>query len=181
MIIFDTETTGLVKAIASDIKHQPRIIEFAAIKLCDETLAELDRVHFLSSPSRPIPTEIVKITKITDKMVEGEKTFAQRIEELKKFFEGETNLIAHNLSFDKSMLDIEMKRNQVEDFPMPKNLICTIEQSFHLKGVRLNQGRLYEIATGGMKFEGAHRAINDVEALTKCVVWMIENNYIDIK
>ena len=181
MIIFDTETTGLVKAIASDIKHQPRVIEFAAIKLCDETLAELDRLHFLVNPKRPVPPEIVKITKITDKMVEGEKTFIERIEELKNFFDGENNLIAHNLSFDKSILDIELKRNQVDDFPIPKNLICTIEQSYHIKGIRLNQGRLYEIATDGMKFQGAHRAINDVEALAKCVVYMIENNYIELK
>jgi len=43
-IIFDTETTGLPVNSIIDIKKQPEIIEFAAIKIDDETLDEIDRL-----------------------------------------------------------------------------------------------------------------------------------------
>ena len=36
MILFDTETTGLVQAYATPLADQPHIIEFAALKLSDK-------------------------------------------------------------------------------------------------------------------------------------------------
>lgn len=180
MIVFDTETTGLVKALACDIKHQPSIIEFAAIKLCDTDYSEKSRLHFMVNPLKQLSPEIVKITKITDNMLKDALPFEKRVDELRDFFDGEKNLIAHNLCFDLSMLEIEFSRLGVTDFPMPENKICTVEQSFHINKARMKQSQLYSFATDGLSFEGAHRAINDVEALTTCVVWLIENNCIKL-
>lgn len=181
MIIFDTETTGLPKAIASNPKHQPQIIEFAAIKLSDDDYKEVDRLHFLVNPKRRLPPEIVKITSITDSMLKDAPVFGEKIDELNLFFKDETNLIAHNLAFDKLMLELELERLGIDDFPMPSNLICTVAESFHVKGFRLKQSNLFGLATNGLEFAGAHRAINDVEALCTCTLWMIENNYIELK
>ena len=68
MIAFDTETTGLpIKGeLSSPLKMQPHIIEFAAIKLDDETLEETDRLHFFCKPPISIPAVITKITSIDD-------------------------------------------------------------------------------------------------------------------
>tara|TARA_R110001632_G_scaffold228690_2_gene364146 strand:- start:2976 stop:3521 length:546 start_codon:yes stop_codon:yes gene_type:complete len=181
MIIFDTETTGLPKAIASNNRHQPKIIEFAAIKLSDDDFRETDRIQFLINPKRKIPPEIIKITNITDSMLKDASFFEDKIDEIVSFFSGENNLIAHNLAFDKLMLELEFERAGRDDFEMPKNLICTVEQSFHIKGFRLKQSALFDLATDGLEFSGAHRAMNDVEALCTCALWMIDNNYIELK
>lgn len=180
MIIFDTETTNLIKAIAINDKHQPRMIEFAGIKLNDETLEEEERMSFFVNPLVPVPDFITKITNITTAMVSKAPPFSKRVEKLRGFFLGEKTLIAHNLSFDLGILELELKRIGVEDFPVPPNLQCTVEQSLHLENKRLNQATLYSYATGGKTFEGAHRAINDVEALAVCVKWMIGEGMIEL-
>ena len=66
MIVFDTETTGLPAADAAPLAKQPHIIEFAAIKLDEDTLEEVSRLEFLSKPPIDLPPIITKITGITD-------------------------------------------------------------------------------------------------------------------
>jgi hypothetical protein len=56
-------------------------------------------------------------------------------------------------------------------------LICTVEQSMPLRGYRLSLTDLYAALDLG-KFEGAHRARNDVEALVECVVAMKNGDYL---
>jgi hypothetical protein len=45
--------------------------------------------------------------------------------------------------------------------------ICTVEQTQHIKGFRLNLSGLHEFLFGE-KFSGAHRAKVDVAALVRC-------------
>lgn len=47
-IVFDTETTGLLKPESAPLSEQPQIIEFAGIKVDFDTLEEIDRLEFLS-------------------------------------------------------------------------------------------------------------------------------------
>jgi DNA polymerase III epsilon subunit-like protein len=84
---------------------------------------------------------------------------------LKKFIEGHDEVVAHNLSYDKSMVDCEMKRAGLTvDWP---ELICTVEATEHIKGHRLNLTSLHELLMGEA-FSGAHRAEADVRALANC-------------
>lgn len=172
MIIFDTETTGLVEPEAAPIEKQPRMIEFAAIKLNSETLEEISRMEFLCHPGKDLPPQIVKITGITDSMLKGKKSFAAHYHSLVDFFIGEKDLVAHNCQFDVDILRFELERmGKLLQFPWPSNHICTVEKTLPIKGHRLSLTKLHEHLFGE-PFPSAHRAMVDVEALTRCVIEM---------
>lgn len=180
MIIFDTETTGLLKASIVDLDKQPKIIEFAAIKLNDETLEEMDRIEFLVHPGESLPKEIVKITGITDDKLKNAKNFEYHYEKLVDFFLGERFLFAHNISFDMGMLKNDLARiGRATQFPYPPRQICTVNQTMQIKGYRLKLGILHHYLFGE-DFKEAHRAMNDVEALTRCVIKLIKDKSIKL-
>lgn len=172
MIVFDTETTGLPVAMNMPLDRQPHIIEFAAIKLDDDTLEEKDRIEFLCKPPISIPPIITNITGITDDKLKDEKPFSAYMKPLVNFFIGEKVLIAHNIDFDRKLLMFELSRmGMMTNFPWPPIHICTVEKTTFIKGHRLKLGELYEIATGN-KIKDAHRAMNDVEALCASIAWL---------
>lgn len=176
MIIFDTETTELVAPEASNINRQPRIVEFAAIRVMNESLLPMAgikcQLESFINPGVPIPPESTKITGITNDMVKTLPKFSAFYESLWNFFLGEDTIVAHNLAFDSNVLRYELTRIDKQfKFPWPPKQICTVEASIGLAGHRLNLGKLHEIATGAPHPE-AHRALSDVEALLRCVRWM---------
>lgn len=169
MILFDTETTGLLLPDVADLKKQPKIIEFAAIKLCDETLKEKGRLDLLINPNEEITPFITKLTGITNEMVLGKPCFADAIGSIVDFFLGERTLVAHNLGFDSSVLRNELKRLGKEfQFPWSPDWVCTVERTFDIRGRRLKLSDAYELSTG-KEFKEAHRAMKDVEALVEVV------------
>lgn len=169
MIVLDNETTNLTMPEAAPLDQQPRIIEFAAIKLDDKTLKETERIDFLCDPRMIIPPESVKITGITNEMVKGLPPFLAHVPRMVDFFLGQRTVVAHNLSFDVTILRYELQRlGRVTSFPWPPEQICTVEATMGLKGYRLKLGDLYELLMGKPMKE-AHRAIVDVEALCDCV------------
>lgn len=171
-IVYDTETTGLPAPDGVPLASQPKIIEFAAIKL-DQDLIEIGRMEFLANPGHPLSDIIVKITGITDDMLKDKPSFSANMENLCDFFLGTQSVIAHNAKFDLALLKFELARlDRVTSFPWPPKQICTIEKTMHLEGYRLNLGKLYKKATGKEHMKNAHRAMADVEALTECVRWM---------
>lgn len=179
-IIFDTETTGLVKPLATPIHEQPQIIEFAAIKVDFDSLEELDRINFLVDPGCELPEIITKITGITNQQLEDEEAmpFADSFDELAEFFLGVHTLVAHNLTFDTSLLRFELQRIGCEfKFPWPPKQICTVEASFELHNRRMKLCQLHEEATGAPHKE-AHRAMADVEGLLTCVKYLREKELI---
>lgn len=173
MIIFDTETTGLINASIVDLDKQPKIIEFAAIKLCDKTLQEVDRIEFLVQPNFALPAVITKITGLTDAKLKDAKTFEHHYPALADFFLGERILIAHNIAFDMGMLKNDLARiGRATQFPYPPNQVCTVNKTLQIKGYRLKLGALHSHLFGE-DFPEAHRAMVDVEALTRCVKKLI--------
>lgn len=175
MILFDTETTGLVEPMATPLSKQPHIIEFAAIRLDDRTLEEddpEDYVHFLCKPPIPLPEIITKITGLTDKDLAGEKPFAAYYPDLCQFFFGEEKICAHNLPFDRSLLTFELMRmDRLTQFPWPYKHICTVDCSLSIKGRRMKQEELYLMATG-KPADQTHRALDDVRQLAEVVRWL---------
>ena len=173
MILFDTETTKLAGTLPTSLKKQPKITEICLIKLDDKTLKEVDRYHTFLNVGESLDSFIVKLTKITDEMLKDAPTFPQEYGNIASFFLGERTMIAHNLSFDASVLRFELQRIEKEfQFPWPMNWICTVENSMDINGKRMKQGDLYEHYTG-KKLEGAHRADVDTEALCEIVRGMV--------
>lgn len=173
ILVFDTETTGLPTKLKA-IGEQPYITEFAGIKF-EPGKKRQQKLEFLCKPPTPIPDNIVKITGIDDAMVAGEQPFKTRLAELREFFTGVDVLMAHNVDFDVTMLATELTRaNSQFKFPWPITHICTAEFSrMYGGGGRLKMSELHEHLFGEA-FEGAHRAMVDTAALTRCVIEMIK-------
>jgi DNA polymerase III epsilon subunit-like protein len=174
-VVFDTETTGLIKPSANDIKDQPYITEI----YCYKQVREGNRIEIIGEfdslvkPPIVISDEITRITGITNEMLERAPSFKQIAPDLAEFFVGVNRFVAHNLPFDKSMLANELLRcDRVLKFPWPTTHVCTVEKSMHYEQRRLTLTRLHEFlfATG---FPNAHRAKNDVIPLVRCYNEMI--------
>lgn len=175
--VFDTETTGLINSGLLDLDKQPEVIEFAAIKFnldSDEQIAEYE---CLIKPKRNITAEITNITGISNAMVEDRPTFQAQLYYIKEALEQADAVVAHNLSFDMEIINIEMKRLGTE-LKWPDRRICTVEQTMPYKGYRVSLSDLHESLFNGEKFDGAHRAINDVKALVRCVKTLYKMEYI---
>ena len=172
MIVFDTETTGLPKPSSVPLEEQPKIIEFAAIKLDNKTLKETDRVEFLLNPEEKLDPVITKITGLKDEDLIGQPLFVEQYPLLADFFLGEREMVAHYVAFDRSLLEFDLRRiDKLMQFPWPIKHTCTVEASYPLKNFRLKLTQLHEIVTGSPHKE-AHRAMADVEALATCVRWL---------
>lgn len=167
-MVFDTETTDLIKNMAVKIEQQPEIISLAYNIVDLDTGLIIKTESFLFKPSKPIREEITKINGITNEMVASAPTFTSLHLILKEEFEfGAECSIAHNLAYDCDMVNIEMQRcNEVVRWP---RLICTVEQTMHLLGYRLSLTNLYTHLFGET-FQDKHSAIGDVAALTKCAI-----------
>jgi DNA polymerase III epsilon subunit-like protein len=175
MIVFDTETTGLLKPEIVPLEQQPEIIEFAAVKLDDITLDQTDAVSFLVKPRiLPLAPEIIKITGITSEMLAEQKTFATRVALLTNLFLGEKVLVAHNCDFDVQVLALELRRvARLLRFPWPAEHVDTVELTMDIeaerkKSARLKLSELYTALTGEAAPK-AHRALVDVQTLATCV------------
>lgn len=178
MIIWDTETTGLPKPETCPLDEQPRIIEYAGIKLDDKTLKEKGRMEFICNPGIKLDEVITKITGLADRDLEDKPPFVAFYPKLVDFYLGERSMVAHNLPFDRSLLTFDLMRiDCLTKFPWPPKHICTVEASMGVRGYRLKLELLHEIVTG-MKHKDAHRAMNDVEALVTCVRWLRKEGYL---
>lgn len=182
MIIFDTETTGLKKAASVPLERQPSVIEFAAIKLDDATLEEKARIEFMCNPNREIEDGAYRAHKISSQDLIGKEEFSAHYPNLVRFFFGEKYLIAHNIAFDMSMLIFELKRiGKLTKFPYPPIQICTIQKTKHLNNGGWMKLQFLHETLLGKSFEEAHRAMKDVEALTRCVKELVKRGDIKIK
>lgn len=170
MIVFDTETTGLIKSSMLPLPQQPHIIEFGAVKL-DERLEPRDSLTFLVNPGVPLDKVITDITGLKDEDLKDHPPFAANIERVIDFFLGERELVAHNCAYDRDMLSLELRRiNRLTRFPWPPVHICTVEATFHLEGHRLKMTELYAKAMN-RPLPQKHRALDDVLALVDIVKW----------
>lgn len=182
LIVFDTETTGLL------VKDGHRVVEIGAVELIDGKLTGRT-FHKYINPERSIPEEATKIHGITDEQVAKAPKFKDVVEEFTDFIQGAT-LIAHNASFDESMLNMELGHANKGDLwaYVPKiidslKLAKELNPEFKTKsknadGVEIKGGfsldRLCE--RWGVSLEGRefHGALLDSELLANVYLRMIE-------
>ena len=166
VLAFDTETTGLISNHTTKDERQPEVIEFygALVNLATGDVDE--EFECLVKPQRPIPN--AEVHHIDDALVAGSPPFATVAQPIRRMVETGTAVLAHNLSFDMEMLDIEFERLG-QSLRWPKRRICTIEQTVHLTGHRFNLTSLHEYLFGSKLVE-THRAKPDVEATIRCAV-----------
>jgi DNA polymerase III epsilon subunit-like protein len=118
-------------------------------------------------------SKAAEITGITDETLRDAPPIETVFPRIKAIIESSPLVIAHNASFDREVVDIEAERlNQKVAWP---RVLCTVEQTAHLKGYRLSLSDLY-FEFFGERFAGAHRARVDVDALARIVVEMIRRD-----
>ena len=168
VLVFDTETSGLPKHHFAALNTQPHVLEFAGIVIDNKEgeFEEVQRFTFYANPGIRIDDEITKINGISEKTLKGEKPFSYNEPVLSEMLRTVDAVAAHNLPFDMKMINFEYTRLGM-DAPWPPKRICTIEATMHLAGYRLKLQALHELLLG-VGFEGAHRAMNDTEALVRC-------------
>lgn len=164
-LVFDTETTALVANSLISEKHQPHIIEFYGC-IVDESGAVTKELDFLCDPGVPVTDEITRITGIKPSDVKGQSSFKDRAKEVHELICEADSVVAHNLSFDMSVVDSEFSRIGAST-SWPKIRVCTVEETEWFKGYRLSLSALHEHLFG-KAFAGAHRAKVDVMALVRC-------------
>lgn len=180
-IIFDTETTGLLKPSANTLEAQPYITEIFCLKIEHLPSGEIDIVDEFESLCKvpvPLSEDITRITGLTDADLANQPTFPEIFPALSKFFTGVDRMVAHNLAFDKSMLANECHRaGKVLNMPWPREHICTVEKSMHIEQRRMNLTNLHKHFFGE-GFVDAHRAKNDVMPLFCCYKEMVKQGMI---
>lgn len=176
IIIFDTETTGLLSPNNADLSMQPKITEFYGVKL-NEEFEIISEVNQLIDVGEPLSADITRITGITDSMLKGKPTFESVAPEISAFFTGSDLAVAHNIGFDNGMLDVEYQRIE-QPRPEAKHNLCTIEATMGLTGHRLSLTRLHWMLLQE-QFK-AHRAKDDVYALVRIFHNLTESGIIDL-
>lgn len=154
VLIVDTETTGLDYASSEVIEVGALLVEVD--RDTGEVGAVLDRFGGLEEPKEPISPENSAIHGITNEMVKG-----QRFDEGKlKSLCGEASLfVAHNAAFDKPFM--------LRRFPWLDKTIwaCTFRELPWTQENYSGRKLEYLLADCGY-FHGAHRAVEDCNALT---------------
>lgn len=154
--IIDFETTGL-KAGAD------RPTEVGIVVLRENKI--IDKFQTLINPGVHIPDDLVKLTGITNKMVEDAPTPEEVMVELRRFIKNRP-LMAHNASFDKRFLDAEMG---MVDRAVDNPWLCTLLMSRRL----ILDSANHKLPTLAQHFQipatGAHRALAD--CITTAQLW----------
>ena len=119
-IVLDTETTGI------DHRKGHRLIEIGCIEI-EDLLPTGRTFHRFIDPEREIEPDAIRIHGITNDMVRGKPKFAAIIDEMLEFI-GDRKIIAHNASFDRGFINMELER-QSRMAPPTEQWIDTLEMA----------------------------------------------------
>lgn len=162
VIIFDTETTGLLLPSGAPIEKQPRIIELGIVVVQDGHIAH--KKNWMLNPGQQISAEITKITGITNDDLADKLPFKDHLTEIEHYFSGSDFGVCHNAPFDTGMLKTELQLLGHTTFPWPDAMICTAQEYAAVLGFRPSLKVLYKNIIG-VDLEQTHRASDDAYAV----------------
>lgn len=183
-IIFDTETDNLPsnwKAPVTDSAAWPRVMSIAW-QVWDESTKQLmsENYYLIAPPTEgfsPAPPE-GRFNGISDQQATDEGWPLGEI--IDRFFADVAKadlLVAHNMSFDRSVLQAELHRmGRLGSVTTTAKFLCTMQNQAVVNYCAISSGRGYkwpklvELHTKlfGEEFDGAHNALGDVKALARC-------------
>ena len=162
IVVFDIETTGLNPDV-------DQIIELGAVKIVDGNIIE--KFSTFVKPTKKIPSDVVNLTGITDKMVEN----APPIEFVLRDFYDFTRdcvLCGHNIIG----FDIKFIKREAENIGLDfdNEIIDTMNEArvSNLKTSKFNLGTVTKLL--GISLVGAHRAWNDAFATAQVLLKLNE-------
>jgi len=152
--VLDLETTGLSF-------RTEKITEIGIMKVKNGEV--IDSFETFVNPEKPIPYEVVEVTKITDEMVKDAPTIKEIFPKVLEFI-GDSVLVAHNADFDigflkhnASQLRYKFDYTYLDTLKLAKDLFPDYKK-YKLGIIAENLG---------IKVEVAHRALDDVDTTVK--------------
>lgn len=161
-VVFDIETTGLTCG-------KDKITEIGAVKISGGEV--VSRWSTFVNPEMPIPENIVKLTGITDEMVQDAPIIDNILGDFLEFCKG-CVLVAHNAGFDTSFIKADALRCGFDyDFTVLDTVVLARCLYPELKNHRLDN------LTKHLKIllENHHRAVNDGKATADVFIKMLED------
>ncbi len=160
-MVVDTETTGLQR-------DADRLIEITSVKVVRGTV--VDRFQTLINPMREIPWRISRLTGIRTDMVAHAPAAGEALPAFVKFA-GDAVVVFHNESFDKSFINAELQRAELEK--LANSTICTLRLARRLlRG--LHSKSLASLKEHfGVEVSGAHRALADAQATSEVLLHLL--------
>lgn len=184
IIVFDTETTGL-PTNTDDLDLEPYICQFAAIvyEYNGSIWHESEVMDVLIRPLIPIPLVATALHGIHDEDVADKPVFSEVVDQIIEAFQKCDVAVAHNLSFDQKIIEIELSRLGRPKQFLPGQTFDTMNESREICQIPGKNGNfraprlmdLHQILLGE-KFEKAHNAINDVRATARCLQELAARN-----
>lgn len=133
ILFFDTETTGLFQdRLPVDDPSQPYIVQLAA-QLCEETGEPVAGFSFIvdpgiGSPGISIPEAASKVHGITEeKAVQFGVSSESALSAFTHLYQRADVVCAHNIKFDKGVVEAAIARHYQKVLPLRKPLFCTME------------------------------------------------------
>lgn len=155
-VAFDTETTGTGAGT--------RVIELAGSRFVGDRLD--GTFQTLIDPEQPIPAEATAIHNIDDAMVRGQDKAPEAMRKFLDFAQGAV-LVAHNASFDASMIGLELGRAKLPAPALPiLDSLKAARRSY--PGTSHSLDTLIETA-GLPRQDARHRALGDAELVRHLV------------
>jgi DNA polymerase-3 subunit epsilon len=164
LIVLDFETTGLSPDMGD------RAIEIGAVRLKKGEVVE--RFQALMNPGKRVSGFIESYTGITNRMLSQAAPCDEVMHEFADFM-GDSNLVAHNASFDKRFLDAELRRiSRAYDGHFACSLL--VARRLYQQAPNHKLGSL--ISYKNIPSEGGfHRALFDSEMTAKLWMAMLED------
>jgi len=170
-IVVDVETTGM--SLEEDC-----IIEIGLLcfKMEEPNFPVITEAYgWLQDPGRPLSTEIIQLTGLTDFTLQGQKINWKKV---RKFFDKASFIIAHNAAFDANFL-----RKQLELKGCPVHWVCSLKHINWIKHGFSTKSLNYLAADHGFINPFAHRALFDCATTFRLIKpyfeELIENSYVD--
>ena len=179
ILVFDTETTGLFNSKLpiedNTLDYFPYVVQFSWILMDTVTLKYTEFDYYIKCPI-PVPPESTNCHGITTQMslVRGH-SFAKTFEIFKVCMEQCDLMVAHNLSFDITVLQVECFRNHIP-WSIPKPTYCTMKSTTKMCGLGkyprlsfLHNFLFHEEA------ENLHSSLIDVLVCLRCYMKIMHN------
>ena len=192
-LVFDTETTGLPKRWGrpmEDVDNFPRITQLG-FQLIEQDGSLIKEYQSLVKPDGWIvPKEkfFIENNMSTERCEAEGKPIFEVLRELQDALKVCKYKVAHNIAFDKNIVGAEMIRAQVtHQLFKYKPEICTMKETTNYVKIKSHAGgnkwpKLIELHQSlfGESFDGAHDAMADVRATSRCLIEAINRGIIKL-
>jgi len=131
VLFFDTETTGFYQdKLPVDHPEQPYIVQLAA-QLCEDDGTPVAGFSFIVDPgigTVSIPTRASEVHGITDEIAAKHGVSSEfALSAFTHLYQRSDLVCAHNIKFDRGVIEAAISRHYKKIMPLRKPLFCTME------------------------------------------------------